>query len=540
MLKNLSLSLKLTLLPAIALLGLLLFVVYTALQLSHNDQRLLALESTSYPTLERADAAIFQFSRLPALLNSAVAAGELTTLDEARGVLKEIASLHDSLKPLTQDDAQLSKGLQDWQAAVKRYADNALAASEQLIAGSADFEDLRPNLDRMSSDLQAAQRVAEQFRQQALENFQHTLAQAREGNASTTRTGIILAVLLVLVVSAGALLVIRGIMANVHGVIASLRAIAQGDGDLTRRVTVEAHDEIGAMIELFNGFLDKLQGTIRQIIDAAAPLGNVSKELYQLTQKAQGNSRSQQGHTESIGRDIQTMTGSIQEVAQRSQQASEQAGAASRQASSARDNIGSLSSSINDLGNSVMGAVQAMEQLEEETQQVGSVLTVIRSIAEQTNLLALNAAIEAARAGEQGRGFAVVADEVRNLAQKTAASTAEIQQIIQRLQNSANNVLNVMTSNGEKARHSIERSAQATELLEAIAQAVSQINELNAGIAQFTHEQIGLSASIQQDTQVLQQDAQATAHGAEATARLGEQLVNTGDHLRAATAQFRV
>ncbi len=392
----------------------------------------------------------------------------------------------------------------------------------------------------MSSDLQAAQRVAEQFRQQALENFQQTLAQAREGNASTTRTGIILAVLLVLVVSAGALLVIRGIMANVHGVIVSLRAIAQGDGDLTRRVTVEAHDEIGAMIELFNGFLDKLQGTIRQIIDAAAPLGNVSKELYQLTQEAQGNSRSQQGHTESIGRDIQTMTGSIQEVAQRSQQASEQAGAASRQASSARDNIGSLSSSINDLGNSVMGAVQAMEQLEEETQQVGSVLTVIRSIAEQTNLLALNAAIEAARAGEQGRGFAVVADEVRNLAQKTAASTAEIQQIIQRLQNSANNVLNVMTSNGEKARHSIERSAQATELLEAIAQAVSQINELNAGIAQFTHEQIGLSASIQQDTQVLQQDAQATAHGAEATARLGEQLVNTGDHLRAATAQFRV
>lgn len=110
MLKNLSLSLKLTLLPAIALLGLLLFVVYTALQLSHNDQRLLALESTSYPTLERADAAIFQFSRLPALLNSAVAAGELTTLDEARGVLKEIASLHDSLKPLTQETRSSVRG----------------------------------------------------------------------------------------------------------------------------------------------------------------------------------------------------------------------------------------------------------------------------------------------------------------------------------------------------------------------------------------------------------------------------------------------
>ncbi|WJN59159.1 methyl-accepting chemotaxis protein [Pseudomonas sp. SO81] len=540
MLKNLSLTLKLSLLPAVALLGLLLFVGYTSVQLSANDARLDTLETHSFPTLEKADAVNFQFSRLPGLLNSAVAAGELSTLDEARQVLAEISNLQQALQPLTRANDERAGELDAWRQAIGRYADNALPSSEQLIKGSAGFEDLRPNLDRMASDLAAAQKLGETFRAHAYEDFQSTLGQARTDNAETTRVGFILTALLVGLVGLGAWVIIRGIMGNVHGVIDSLKAIARGDGDLTRRVNVDSRDEIGEMIQLFNGFLDKLQGTIRQTIDAASPLGQMSQELYRLTQDATQNARSQQGHTDSIGRDIQTMTSSIQEVAQRSQQASEGAGAASRQAGNARESIGSLSSSISDLGSSVMGAVQAMEQLEEETQQVGSVLTVIRSIAEQTNLLALNAAIEAARAGEQGRGFAVVADEVRNLAQKTAASTAEIQQIIQRLQNSANGVLNVMTANGEKAQNSIERSVEATRMLESIAVAVGQIDQLNAGIAQLTQEQIGLSSSIQQETQVLQQDAQATAHGAEATARLGEQLVSTGDHLRAATAQFRV
>ncbi|MBD9413094.1 methyl-accepting chemotaxis protein [Pseudomonas sp. PDM16] len=540
MLKNLSLTLKLSLLPAVALFGLLLFVGYTSVQLSANDDRLDTLETHSFPTLEKADAVNFQFSRLPGLLNSAVAAGELETLGEARKVLDEIANLQQALQPLTRANGDRAGELDAWRQAIGRYADNALAASEQLIKGSASFDDLRPNLDRMATDLAAAQKLGETFRAHAYEDFQSTLGQARTDNAETTRAGFILSALLVGLVGLGAWVIIRGIMANVHGVIESLQAIAQGDGDLTRRVNVDSRDEIGEMIQLFNRFLDKLQGTIRQTIDAASPLGQMSKDLYRLTQDATQNARSQQGHTDSIGRDIQTMTSSIQEVAQRSQQASEGAGAASRQAGTARASIGSLSSSISDLGSSVMGAVQAMEQLEEETQQVGSVLTVIRSIAEQTNLLALNAAIEAARAGEQGRGFAVVADEVRNLAQKTAASTAEIQQIIQRLQNSANGVLNVMTANGEKAQNSIERSVEATRMLESIAVAVGQIDQLNAGIAQLTQEQIGLSSSIQQETQVLQQDAQATAHGADATARLGEQLVSTGDHLRAATAQFRV
>lgn len=539
MLKNMSLTLKLSLPPAVTLIGLLLFVVYTAAQMNVNDTRLVELEEQRRPTLENADAAIFQFSRIPALLNSAVAAGEAETLNQARSVLAQVNTKQKELQALTQGQPQRSEELRIWSSAIKAYEKNAFSASEQLLKGAA-FEDLRPHLDLMATDLQQAQKAGDIFRAHAYEDFQTSLAQIRTDNATTTRVGFALSFALVVLVSIGSAIMIRRVMNNIHGVIDSLKAIASGDGDLTRRVNVESHDEIGVMIKLFNSFLEKLQTTIRHIIDAASPLEHMSKELYHLTQSSEENARSQQGHAESISRDISTMSSSIQEVAQRSRKASEEAGAAKIQADDARQNIDSLSSCISDLGSSVLSSVRAMQQLEEETQRVGSVLTVIRSIAEQTNLLALNAAIEAARAGEQGRGFAVVADEVRNLAQKTAASTVEIQNIIQRLQNSANGVLNVMTLNGEKAQASIERSEQATLMLEAITQAVRQINNLNAGIAEFTQEQICLSHSIQKDTEVLQQDTQATTRGADATARLGEQLVSTGDGLRTATAQFRV
>ena len=539
MLKSISLTFKLSLPPIVALVGLLLFVAFTAIQLDNNDIRLVALEKQSYPTLESADAVIFQFSRIPGLLNSAVAAGEVETFHEARKVLDEISIKQRTLQSLTQEQYQRNQELIIWIAAVKNYTENAFSATEQLLKGAA-FEDLRPSLGRMASDLDQAQKAGDLFRKHAYEDFQTNLAKTRTENATTTRVGFGLSIMLALLVSTGSLIVIRRVMNNVHGVITSLQSIASGDGDLTRRVNVETHDEIGVMIKLFNDFLDKLQGTMRQIINAASPLGQMSKELYRLTQDTEENTRSQQDRTDSISRDISAMTQSIQEVARRSQQASEEAAAASKQAEAARQNIGSLSSSVSDLGGSVLGSVQAMQQLKEETQEVGSVLTVIRNIAEQTNLLALNAAIEAARAGEQGRGFAVVADEVRNLAQKTAISTAEIQNIIQRLQQSANGVLSEMTLNGEKAEASIKRSVEATRTLEVITKSVLQINELNAGIAQFTQEQISLSDSIQKDTEVLQRDTQTTTHGADATARLGEQLVSTGDHLRAATVQFRV
>src|SRR5690606_35514736 len=197
MLKNLPLTLKLFLAPTVAVLGLILYVGYTSLQLSATDSRLQALETRSYPVLERADAAIFQFSRIPGLLNSAVAAGEQNLLTEAGEVLQAINTHQQELEKLIQVPNRRQQ-LNEWRLAVDRYADNAISVSGKLVSGSASFGDLRPSLDRMANDLAQAQTLAAEFRSAAYEDFEQTLAETREVNATTTRLGIILSLALLI------------------------------------------------------------------------------------------------------------------------------------------------------------------------------------------------------------------------------------------------------------------------------------------------------------------------------------------------------
>lgn len=366
----------------------------------------------------------------------------------------------------------------------------------------------------------------------------HAADRARAAYETAFSWVVITIIMAALVTVTLAVLFTRSIVRPLNQALQVAEAVAAGD--LTRDVAIEGNDEPARLLVALKAMQTNLRNTVQGISDSSNQLASAAEELNTVTEDSTRGLHEQNHEIEQAATAVNEMTAAVDEVARNAVATSEASRESDVTAQQGRQQVIRTVESIDLLAGDVTTTATQVEQLAGQVRDISKVLDVIRSIAEQTNLLALNAAIEAARAGEQGRGFAVVADEVRNLAQKTAASTAEIQQIIQRLQNSANTVLTVMTANGDKSRESIQHSIEATQLLQAIAQTVSQIDELNSGIARHTQEQIGLSESIQKETEVLQQDAQATANGAEATARLGEQLVGTGDHLRQATAQFRV
>jgi methyl-accepting chemotaxis protein len=234
------------------------------------------------------------------------------------------------------------------------------------------------------------------------------------------------------------------------------------------------------------------------------------------------------------------MTATVQEVASHAARAAESARQADEEAQDGKRIMQQTLNAMDTLANEVENAAGVIHSLEKESEEIGSVLDVIRGIAEQTNLLALNAAIEAARAGEQGRGFAVVADEVRTLASRTQASTQEIQNMIERLQAGANNAVKAMEAGQTQARKGVEQASLAGASLETITQSVTTISDMNMQIASAAEEQSSVADEINRNIATISQSADNTAHGSQQTAIAGDELARLAAELRELVGHFKV
>lgn len=327
---------------------------------------------------------------------------------------------------------------------------------------------------------------------------------------------------------------IRRIRRVQHGIVG-----AEDGNDLSARIADGADDEIGALVGAFNGMLEKFSQTVRESVRAAGDLTGASRGVATASQRSLETLRRQQEEVEQVATAMNQMSASIAEVARHAQSAADAAREAAGEARHGQQLVGDSLEGFNLAAAQVERAAGVVRRLHEESKEIGMVIEVINGVAEQTNLLALNAAIEAARAGEQGRGFAVVADEVRVLAGRTHDSTQQIQDIIERLQGGIGESVEVMETTRKLVETRREQAAQAGEALATIARGVDSINDMNAQIASAVEEQSATAEEINRGTISIRDMAEAASGQAQQMSQASKQLAELAETLDKLVRRFK-
>ncbi|MDG1582695.1 methyl-accepting chemotaxis protein [Pseudomonas sp. GOM6] len=331
-----------------------------------------------------------------------------------------------------------------------------------------------------------------------------------------------------------------GVTRPVLGVAAMLKNIASGEGDLTRRLEYAKQDELGELASWFNRFLDKLQPTIADVKRSVQDARSTADQSAAIASQTSSGMQQQFREIDQVATASQEMSATAHDVANNAAQAADAARGADAAAREGLTIIDRTTLSIEQLASELNSAMGEVEALASSSEQIGSVLEVIRAIAEQTNLLALNAAIEAARAGEAGRGFAVVADEVRNLAKRTQDSVEEIRQVIENLQSGTRDVVGSMHSSHKQAQGSVEMVEQAVTALRRIGDAVTVINDMNLQIASAAEEQSAVAEEVNRNVSSIRDVTEALAGQADESARVSQNLNSLANHQQGLMDQFRV
>ena len=534
--KKLPIFYKILAILAIAILSFVVNLIININAISTNQRLLNNIENTTIHLVNLTSENVTRWQRIDEIYSQSVSFGDEDLIEQAGELLIQLTDNFTRISSLDSKFTDINLVMDE----SKKYNQISKNISLAFINEEIDFEAAKPKIEEKTHLFELVEKSLKQDKVKAADLFT-SLIKKTITNANDSRDlSVILGISLLIVMSFLSIIIARSVSQSVIIIDSSLQKLALGGGDLTNQINVVSQDELGSVAKNFNAFTQFLRSIVKEVIDTVPPLTQSAEQLTEKVRDVNQNVEEQADVAEVTKQSMIEMQYSVTDIAKSAAEAATAADEGESEVNLGMKNVQRSLSVSKALAGEINNASDVIDQLAKDSQNMNQILDVINGIAEQTNLLALNAAIEAARAGEQGRGFAVVADEVRNLASRTALSTTEIRGLLDKLISAADKSVTTMSLASEKAESNEQISLEVDKSLTKIKDQIGHISSMNSQIATATEEQSSVAEVVVNNIEQMHGSFGATQCSIEEIGQVALMLDTNSAQLQETTSKFKV